>query len=327
MSAPNPGWRRFAATASASSSRTTTMTGGRMSSWRTTACRTSCSAVRDRGASRRSRFVPASRWPATDGSRAGMGTDAGDYDGDGQLDLVVTNLDYEMHSLYRGLGRQLFAYATPESGIGPATLPFVGFGVVFFDFDNDMQLDLAICQRAHHRQPAAESRGSDPRAAKPAVSQHRAAAVRGRHRQRRPRVRARKSRPRPRRRRHRQRRRSRPARHQQRPDGGSPSQRRRPRQRARGPPHRQAEQSRWRRRQTAPDDGDPHTDSRGESGLELSRTERSAPALRAGNDQRADRLEVRWPSGRNDVVPNVSANQIITIREGEGIVRTSPFAR
>jgi hypothetical protein len=82
---------------------------------------------------------------ASDGrARAGMGTDAGDYDGDGRLDLVVTNLDFETHGLYRGLGRQLFAYATPESGIGPATLPFVGFGVVFFDFDNDTQLDLAI---------------------------------------------------------------------------------------------------------------------------------------------------------------------------------------
>jgi hypothetical protein len=82
---------------------------------------------------------------ASDGkARAGMGTDAADYDGDGRLDLVVANLDFEMHSLYRGLGRQLFTYATPESGIGPPTLPYVGFGVVFFDADNDMQLDLAI---------------------------------------------------------------------------------------------------------------------------------------------------------------------------------------
>jgi hypothetical protein len=82
---------------------------------------------------------------ATDGkARAGMGTDAADYDGDGRLDLVVTNLDSEMHSLFKGLGGLLFAYATPESGIGPATLPFVGFGVVFFDFDNDAQLDLSF---------------------------------------------------------------------------------------------------------------------------------------------------------------------------------------
>ena len=82
---------------------------------------------------------------ASDGrARAGMGADAADYDGDGHLDLVITNLDFEMHSLYRGLGRQLFAYATPESGIGPATLPYVGFGVAFLDFDNDAQLDLAV---------------------------------------------------------------------------------------------------------------------------------------------------------------------------------------
>ena len=82
---------------------------------------------------------------ASDGKvRAGMGTDAGDYDGDGHLDLVITNLDFQMHSLYRGLGHLLFGYATPESGIGPVTLPYVGFGVVFFDFDHDTRLDIAV---------------------------------------------------------------------------------------------------------------------------------------------------------------------------------------
>ena len=82
---------------------------------------------------------------AIDGkARAGMGVDAGDYDGDGRFDFVVTNLDYETHSLFRGLDKGLFAYATPEAGIGFATLPFVGFGVAFIDVDNDAQLDIAV---------------------------------------------------------------------------------------------------------------------------------------------------------------------------------------
>jgi enediyne biosynthesis protein E4 len=82
---------------------------------------------------------------AADGTvRAGMGIDAGDYDGDGRTDVVITNLDFEMHTLHRGLERGLFAYATMESGVGFPTLPFVGFGVAFFDADNDAQLDIAI---------------------------------------------------------------------------------------------------------------------------------------------------------------------------------------
>jgi hypothetical protein len=82
---------------------------------------------------------------ATDGkARAGMGVDAGDYDGDGRPDLVVTNLDFETHSLFRSLGGGLFAHATSEGGIGFATMPVVGFGVAFLDADDDGQLDLAI---------------------------------------------------------------------------------------------------------------------------------------------------------------------------------------
>ncbi len=82
---------------------------------------------------------------ASDGkARAGMGIDAGDYDGDGRLDMAITNLDFEMHSLYRGLDGNLFTDATSVSGIGFPTLPFVGFGVNFLDYDNDGQLDVAI---------------------------------------------------------------------------------------------------------------------------------------------------------------------------------------
>jgi len=82
---------------------------------------------------------------ADDGkARAGMGVDTGDYDADGLLDLIVTNLDFEMTSLYRNLGKRLFAYATRESGIGPPTRPYVGFGVLLLDYDNDTRLDIAI---------------------------------------------------------------------------------------------------------------------------------------------------------------------------------------
>ena len=77
-------------------------------------------------------------------ARAGMGIDTGDYDGDGRLDVVITNLDFEMHTLHRGLEHGLFAYASNESGIGFPTLPFVGFGVAFLDYDNDGRLDIAI---------------------------------------------------------------------------------------------------------------------------------------------------------------------------------------
>jgi enediyne biosynthesis protein E4 len=82
---------------------------------------------------------------AADGSaRAGMGTAFADYDGDGRLDLVVTNHETEMHSLFRNAGGGLFGDATAASGIGRATLPYVGFGVVFADYDNDADPDLAI---------------------------------------------------------------------------------------------------------------------------------------------------------------------------------------
>lgn len=82
---------------------------------------------------------------ADDGkARAGMGTDFGDYDGDGLLDLIVTNLDLEMHTLFRNLGGGVFEDRTFTSGIGGPTRPFVGFGTAFFDYDNDGRLDLAI---------------------------------------------------------------------------------------------------------------------------------------------------------------------------------------
>jgi len=76
------------------------------------------------------------------GTQAGMGVDWGDYDRDGQLDLLVTTFQNEPRSLYRNVGGGLFTYASYEAGIGDATLSRLGFGVTFLDYDNDGFLDL-----------------------------------------------------------------------------------------------------------------------------------------------------------------------------------------
>ena len=76
--------------------------------------------------------------------RAGMGTEFADYNGDGRLDLVVTNHEFETHSLFRNDGKGSFSDASVEAGIASPTLPFVGFGVAFFDADNNGTLDMSI---------------------------------------------------------------------------------------------------------------------------------------------------------------------------------------
>jgi enediyne biosynthesis protein E4 len=82
---------------------------------------------------------------AADGkARAGMGTAFADFAGDGRPGLVVTNHETEMHSLFANLGGRLFSDVTLRTGIGPVTRPYVGFGVAFLDYDNDTRLDLAI---------------------------------------------------------------------------------------------------------------------------------------------------------------------------------------
>ena len=77
-------------------------------------------------------------------TQAGMGTDMADYDGDGFLDLTVTNLDFEYNSMYRGGALGIFSDESFESGVAEVSLNFVGFGTFFFDFDNDGRLDVFV---------------------------------------------------------------------------------------------------------------------------------------------------------------------------------------
>ncbi len=75
---------------------------------------------------------------------SGMGTDFGDFNGDGELDLIVTNIDYEMNNLYSWSGDGYFDNDTIAAGLGQAALLFSGFGVRFADYDNDGDLDLLV---------------------------------------------------------------------------------------------------------------------------------------------------------------------------------------
>jgi hypothetical protein len=77
-------------------------------------------------------------------AQAGMGVDLGDYDGDGWLDIIVTNLDFEYNALYRGDPSGVFTDASYNSGLAEPSLNYVGFGTVLFDYDNDGWLDLLV---------------------------------------------------------------------------------------------------------------------------------------------------------------------------------------
>jgi hypothetical protein len=77
-------------------------------------------------------------------AESGMGVDSGDYNENGRVDLIVTNLDQEMNNLYTNQGDNWFIDRAVEAGAGQVALPFSGFGVRFLDYDNDGDLDLVV---------------------------------------------------------------------------------------------------------------------------------------------------------------------------------------
>jgi enediyne biosynthesis protein E4 len=78
-------------------------------------------------------------------ARSGMGVDAADYDQDGWMDLFVANVDNEMYSLYHNNKNETFSDAAIATGIGSTTRLMSGWGLKFFDYDNDGDLDLLLC--------------------------------------------------------------------------------------------------------------------------------------------------------------------------------------
>jgi len=77
-------------------------------------------------------------------ARSGMGVDAADFNGDGWEDLFVSNVDQEMYSLYQNQGDETFRDVAHRHGIAQSTRLLSGWGLKFFDYDNDGNLDLIL---------------------------------------------------------------------------------------------------------------------------------------------------------------------------------------
>ena len=73
-----------------------------------------------------------------------MGVAAGDADGDGRVDLFVTNFLDETNTLYTGIGRGRFSDRSRHAGLASSSLKTLGFGTQFLDADLDGDLDLLV---------------------------------------------------------------------------------------------------------------------------------------------------------------------------------------
>ena len=94
------------------------------------------------------------------GSEQGsMGATAGDYDHDGRLDIFITNFADEYNTLYHNDGPNSFTDVSYAAKVAAVSLPYVGWGTKFFDYDNDGWVDIFVAnghvypQLPSYRQP------------------------------------------------------------------------------------------------------------------------------------------------------------------------------
>ena len=77
-------------------------------------------------------------------AEAGMGVAFADYDNDGKLDLTVSNFQNETNTLYHNEGGNFFIDTTITAGIAEHTHRYLGWGIGFFDYDNDGYKDIFV---------------------------------------------------------------------------------------------------------------------------------------------------------------------------------------
>jgi len=83
-------------------------------------------------------------------AEAGMGVDIADLDGNGSEDIFLTHLTREKSTLFVNRGAGYFEDRSVETGVAAPSIPFTGFGTVFFDYDNDGWLDIVAVNGAVH---------------------------------------------------------------------------------------------------------------------------------------------------------------------------------
>jgi hypothetical protein len=76
--------------------------------------------------------------------QAGMGLAVGDYDNDGRVDFYITNFSDDSNTLLHNDGEGNFTDVTFQAGHGEVTMPFLGWGTAFLDYDNDGWKDIFV---------------------------------------------------------------------------------------------------------------------------------------------------------------------------------------